>query len=79
MPDCPSCQSAQSHPPGGRYNINCIACMARLIVNARPSKSMQELQIAYLQRHHKTEWPELWPQIKNQLKLRNNTNAQKTT
>jgi hypothetical protein len=46
-----------------------------MIVNARPSKAMQERQIAYLQRHHKSAWPELWPQIQNQIKLRNNTNA----
>lgn len=75
MPECPSCKQAQHTPLTGRYNINCISCMARLIIRARPSKAMQERQIAYLQRHHKGKWPELWPQIQNQLKLRNKTNA----
>jgi hypothetical protein len=41
--------------------------MARLIANSRPSKAMQERHIAYLQRHHKGKWPELWPQIQDQL------------
>jgi hypothetical protein len=76
--ECHSCQHATHTPLTGRYNVNCIACMARLIVNARPSKAMQERQIAYLQRHHRSRWPELWPQIQNKLKTRNN-NAPQTT
>lgn len=68
MTECPSCHSATQSPTSGRYNVACIHCMARLVANARPSKAMQERQIAYLQRHHKARWPELWPQIQNQLR-----------
>ena len=67
MTECQSCQSATQSPTSGRYNVDCIPCMARLIASARPSKAMQERHIAYLQRHHKHKWPELWPQIQDQL------------
>lgn len=79
MPECPSCQSATQSHTSGRYNVDCIACMARLIANSRPSKAMQERQIAALEHHHKAAWHELWPQIQNQLKTRNTPHAQKTT
>ena len=65
---CNACAASTNSHTSGRYNVDCVPCMARLIANARPSKAMQERQIAYLQRHHKARWPELWPQIQNQLR-----------
>jgi len=72
---CNACAASTNSPTSGAYNVNCIPCMARLIAKSRPSKAMQERQIAYLQHHHKGQWPKLWPQIQIQLKPRNNPHA----
>lgn len=68
---CEACTDSARSQHCGAYHFDCIACMSRLIANARPSKAMQERQIAALRHHHKAKWPELWPHIQNQLKKPN--------
>lgn len=68
-PACTSCQAAEKSPKhSGQYNFYCAACMARLIVAARPSKEMQQRQIDALARFHRAAWPELFEKVKQELK-----------
>lgn len=68
--DCTACQSAAKAPARaiGLCNFYCASCMARLIVNARPSKAMQERQIDALARFHKEAWPAMFEKVKEQLR-----------
>lgn len=39
---CPSCEKSKANPHCGLYNLFCLACCARLVVNARGCKAAQE-------------------------------------
>ena len=67
---CKACELSASQPwrggyvPAGIVDFGCVACMVRLIRSARPSRKMQEIQIATLARHHgATKWAAMWPDI----------------
>ena len=47
---CPHCESSKKQPWHGVYNLKCIACCARLVISARPSKPLQEGHLAAIAR-----------------------------
>lgn len=51
----------------GRVDFNCRACCARLIRKARPSKALQNAQIAAMARFHGVRWASVWPEVKTLL------------
>lgn len=49
---CTACELSKKLPICGAYSFRCIACCARLVASARPSRAHQEAMLAAIARCH---------------------------
>lgn len=50
VPSCSNCEAALAKQWHGGYTMQCVGCMARLVLSARPSRHQQETMLACLER-----------------------------
>lgn len=49
VPGCSNCEAATTKQWHGGYTMQCVGCMARLVLSARPSRQQQETMLACLE------------------------------